>query len=488
MLTLPSRGGAESAELLEGVAQYRQENYEEAIELFIRARAVEPESSTAAFLLGLSYKQTLKYHKALPHLEDAVRLKPRIRDAVVELAYICLQLEKTEAAAEWIAVAEAEEIFPPRIAFLKGLLFQKQGQTEAAVSAFEKARRLDPSMTQSAEYNIALSYMKGRKLREAEARLRSAIQYDPQSDLATFARRYQDLLARRIRMEKPLRLTFAMFGQYDTNVVLRPSDSQSAGTITDEASPALATNLRVDYVPLLNSPWLFNAQYSYYGRLHKKHSTSHDIITNSVYAAPGYNFGEFSVSLASRYTHALLRDPSYKHYSDGLSVGPVIRTLFGNNHIFEAYAGYVYTEYIESPLTPEEDRDSNSFDTYLSWLWLFRENAFLNLRYEFTDEGADGANWDNQSHRISASATIPVIDKLNLQLNGDTRLQNFDNKHTTLGKTRRDKIYQLSSGLNWEFLNNTLLVLQYNYTRADSNLSVYDYDRHIYSLGIEMKF
>ena len=30
--------------------------------------------------------------------------------------------------------------------------------------------------------------------------------------------------------------------------------------------------------------------------------------------------------------------------------------------------------------------------------------------------------------------------------------------------------------------------LQYTYARADSNISVYDYDRNIYTAGIEYRF
>jgi len=49
--------------LQEGINQYNEGNYEEAIEVLQKVRAQEPASSVAAFFLGLAYKQTQDYEK-----------------------------------------------------------------------------------------------------------------------------------------------------------------------------------------------------------------------------------------------------------------------------------------------------------------------------------------------------------------------------------------------------------------------------------------
>lgn len=60
----------EKSVLQQGIDQYQQENYEEAIELFTKVRRQEPASSQTAFFLGMAYKQVQDYQKAAVHLGD----------------------------------------------------------------------------------------------------------------------------------------------------------------------------------------------------------------------------------------------------------------------------------------------------------------------------------------------------------------------------------------------------------------------------------
>jgi len=270
-------------------------------------------------------------------------------------------------------------------------------------------------------------------------------------------------------------------------VVLKPTEASLAADVTDEESSAATTTVRIDYVPIIEGPWLFNAQYSFYGNFHDKHSTTHDVISNGIYVAPGYNFGEYALNLAVRYNHTLVRGTSYKRYVDSLSAGPLLRTLVGKNSILELYAGFDKKEYFRPPLTPEEDRDSDTLSTYISWIWLFKEGAFFNLKYEFSDVDTDGAWWDNNGNGFLVNTSIPLMEKLKLQVSGQMLLQDYKNYHTTFAKERADEIYQGSLGFTWEFFENANLVIQYTKTRADSNIGIYDYSREVYTAGVEYK-
>ena len=490
ILTFSLPGGAfcEESPALKGIEQYKQENYEEAIELLKEARAEDPASSLVAFMLGMAYKRVLQYENALPHLEAALSLEPKIREAVLELAFVYFRLNQDEDAEKWLSVAKSENMFPAKRLFLEGLIFQKQGKTEEAVAAFEAAKAEDPSMTQSSDYNIALSWIKAKKLKNAREKLQAVVLEDPNSDLSEFARRYQTLLDKQIADFRSLRLTFGVFGQYDSNVVLKSSDSSSASNVSNEDSAALATNLRLNWLPQLEGPLLFNAQYSFYGRFHNNHSTSHDTVANSIYIAPGYSFGDTALNLTGRYTHSMLRDPGYKHYSSEFNIGPMLRTILNEEHILEVYAGYSFKENAKAALAAEEERDGERLSAYISWIWGLSRGTFLNLRYEFSDENAEGQNWKNQGHRMAGSLSLPIGDSLKLQVGGDIFSQEYDSRHTTFGKTRKDMVYQGFTGLTWNFYKSMRLVSQFTYTRADSNIAIYDYDREIYSLGLEYDY
>ena len=278
----------ESSLLKDGIEQYKEENYEEAAEILIKARGQNPKSSPAAFFLGLTYKHMMNYQKALENFRDAVTLTPKIREALVELIDIAIQLRELEEANKWIAVAEEQKIFAPRIAFLKGQLLVKEGKNLKAVEAFEKARSLDESLSQSVEFQIALCYMKEKDLKKAKERFQASILQDPESDIATFARQYQDMVEKRIELERPFRITLAVSGKYNTNLLSNQNDHEFTHGGTNEEVYSTAPSLRINYAPRLKGPWLFTAQYAFSGDFHDKHSTSRDTISNSISIFPGY--------------------------------------------------------------------------------------------------------------------------------------------------------------------------------------------------------
>lgn len=487
-LFIPNAFCQQPPSLQKGIDQYKQENYEEAIELLKKARSEDPGSSAAAFFLGLAYKQIMDYEKALENLRDAATLSPRIKEAVIEIVDVALQLGRLQEAKKWIEVAEKENIAPAKTAFLKGLILTEEGKNLEAAKAFEQAKSLAPSISQAADIQVALSYMRERELKKAKERFQKAILYDPQSDLAGFARQYLSMVEERLFAERPFRFSLGVFGGYDDNMVLMPTDESVATGITNEASGFLNSSFRATYYPNLKGPWLFNAQYGIASSLHRKNVHTHDSLSNTISVTPGYNFGKYALNLATSYSHALVRGPSYKKYSGSLSSGPLFRLALKNNQLLELFAGYINNEYFQPALTDVDDRDSDGWTASTSWIWLFRKDSFLNLRYRYSDLNADGRNWDNQSHSLSANFAIPVMEKVMLQLSGQVAEEEYDHVNTWFNVQREDTIYNLSGGFTWDCYKNTVLVVQYTHIRDDSNIAIYDYKRNMYTLGMEYRF
>jgi len=475
--------------LKEGIDQYKEENYEEAAEILEEVRHLYPKSSPAAFFLGMTYKQMMNYPKALTNFRDAVTLRPRIKQALIELIDVAVQLGKIEEAKEWIAVAERYEIFAPRMAFLKGQLLIKEGKNREAVTAFERAKSLDASLAQAADIQIALSYVKDKQLKKAQERFLTAILQDPESDLATFARQYQDMVEKRMELERPLRVTFAISEQFNTNLLSNPSDPAFTSGAVDQQVFSTAPSLRVNYAPTQTGPWLFTAQYNLSGNLHDEYSTSRDTVSTSVSIVPGYNFGTYSLNLPITYNYSLLRAPSYKDYSDSLSTGLMARKAFGGHHMIELFGGFNRKEYFQLPTREEEDKDATGYNAYISWIWII-EGIFLNLKYEYIYEDADGKWWDNEGHKFSANAVLPLVDRVKLQLSGQSYYQDYRNNHLLLSDKdkRDDETHTASVGLTWEFMKNTSMILQYTKTRVNSNIGYYEYEQGLYSTGLEYRY
>ncbi len=494
IVTLPvtAFGGAPET-IKEGIGQYQAQNFEEAVELFQKARDEAPQSSEAAFWLGMAYKQQNNFQDSLPHLRAAVTLTPHVKEAAVELIDVLYRLDKLEEARQWIDVAEREKIFPGKTAFLKGMVQAKEGRYPESITSFETAKELDKSYTQAADFQIGLSYMLDRKYKQAAERFRVTVTQDPVTDLAAFARRYQDLVEERSWIERPVRLTLSLLGQYDTNMLQEPRIYHGIGEAGEQQSFAMLNTARVDIVPTLPGRWLFNASGALSHSIHEKNSTSHDLLASTLSVAPGYSFGRFAVNLSANYTYIVKRNPSYTRYSDNFSGGPLIRFLLTEeqDQILELYAGYLRKDYFVLPLDPNEDPRASGLDSYLSWVRMFKNGAILNLKYGFTVENSEGANARNRGHRFTANSIIPLRQQLKLQLGADVFLQDFENASTIPGfdgAKRRDRVYTGIAGLTWDVHKNLSLMIQYTGIRAYSNIFAYDYDRSIYSVGAEFRF
>jgi len=224
----------QSPSLEEGVGLYKAEKYDQAVNALLKARQDDPGSTTAAFFLGMAYKQLMDYKEALGPLEDAVTMTPRIKEALIELIDVNVRLGKTEDAKKWIAVAEQEKIQPANTAFLKGLVLIQEGKNREAAASFENAKALDPKIAQASDIQIAMTKVRESELKDAKQSFESAITADPNSDLAGFARQYLAKVEDTLYAKRPLRFTLSAFGQYDDNMVLKPSDDDFATGVTDE--------------------------------------------------------------------------------------------------------------------------------------------------------------------------------------------------------------------------------------------------------------
>lgn len=485
-LAYPALAQQPSAKMEEGIMQYRQENYENALKLFEEERKTNPASSIAAFFLGLTQKQLLKYEEAAANLEASITLEPRIKDALVELIDVLYRMGRHKEALQWVTEGERLNIHPAKMAFLKGLLLQQEGDMVGADAAFDRARNIDPTLAQSAEFQKAIGHLKEQELEKARERFQASIQQDPASDLATFARHYVDALDRQLFLQRPIRFTLGLFGQYDTNVVLKPSEDLSyLEPVTDEESYVMSTNFRIDYRPALKGPFLFNAQYSFMSNFHQKHSTTHDLMGNSISVNPGLSVGKSAFTAAFSYSHFLIHGTRYMEY---LNVGPLYRLAAGNNSIIEVFGGYLKKNYFRDFLMKDEDRDVDGTNAYVSWIYLFMEDAFLNIKYEVSRERADGVNWDNTSYDMTVNTLFPVTETVKIQLGGGLFSQDFAHTHTVFGVERRDRVYSGTAGIIWECFENARAIAQYSHTNCNSNIEMYDYTRGIYTIGLEYRF
>ena len=468
-----------------GIGLYKHENYDEAIAVLKKAREEDPQSTIAAYYLGLAYKQAQNYKEAAVHLQGAVTMTPKIKGALIELIDCLYQTGQTEEAHKWIQEAEADGIRPAQTAFLKGMVLSKEGKLDDAVASFRNAKELDTSMQQASDYQIGLANLKSGKFGEARDAFQQLILVDPNSTMAYFANTYMDAVKDMVKPRQPFRASGGIYWQYDSNVVLQPSSANIGTDISDKADSREVTTAMAEYNHVFNNMFSLRAQYFLYWA--KQNNLGfYDTLSNTFILQPGMSLKNGQLSLPVGYNLTRVND---KAYLSSPSVSGVYNQMVGNHNMAKVYLKYAYNDYMWAPKLEDEDRTGNDFGGGVGWYYFFMKNkGFINLRYSLMKEWTEGSNWDNWENNFNATALVPVMDKLNVTVSGNLSAQYYNNSNSVFHVYRRDQVWTLSALAAYKFYKDSEIQLQYTYVNDSSDISVYSYTRDIYSAGIEIKF
>ncbi|MBI5748218.1 MAG: tetratricopeptide repeat protein [Nitrospinae bacterium] len=385
-------------ELKQGIFNLKEENYEEAVEDFKKARELNPDSSITAYYLGIAYKKIQNYPEAKTHLKDALTLSPKVKEAVVELADVLYQLGEMKEALKEIEIADSQGMNTPQTTFLKGMLLLKLGMesdivieeniiiyggknysytknddgtitieegplssrkfyvaNKEAKESFKKAKTLDEKLTTSSDFQIAMATMQEGDLNEARDIFKEIIIKDPNADIAQFANQYIDAITKRIKEERPYRLTAGIQYQHDSNVILKPGDVTASAGISGESDSAGIINLRGEYLPGLKAPFGLKTQYSLYQNLHGR-LKNYDVQSHSIAIVPNYNLTSGSISLLTSYN---LTRVDNLDYLKTLTLSPTYTFFISKTQFATGSLKYQDKKYVKAPTGADEDREGS---------------------------------------------------------------------------------------------------------------------------------
>src|SRR3990170_1323234 len=256
---------------------------------------------------GIADLKAENYKEAIIHLKDAVTLRPGVKDGFLDLAELYYYTGQSEESLKQLGFAEEKNVRPAQTAFLKGLVLMRLERNKEAMEAFNKAKSLEASLVQAANYQIGVALIKEGKGEEAGTMFREVIIADPNSDMAQIANQYIEALSRRAEEERPLRLSVGASYQYDDNVILKPSDQTASGGITGEEDSVYIATFRAEYAPRFSGPLGIKAQYSLYYNDHEKFG-SYDVISQTIALVPGYTTRDSMLNMLLSYNFTWVDD------------------------------------------------------------------------------------------------------------------------------------------------------------------------------------
>lgn len=485
-LTLASPGGAWAAPpaasglVEEARQQLSRENFEEAQELLSRAWREGVRTPEAAYLLGRTYRSMLNYPEARRYLEEAVRLKPGYQEAQLLLADVLLSLDQPAPARSLLKELEAKGYEPGNTAFLLGQAAYKEKNYPQAVDYFRQAQK-DPRLAQDAKFQESMALAAQNRLPEAQKAMQEAIGLNPLSPTAGMAQGFASSLASRSKDYQRFRFYGTVGFDYDSNVTLSSGDPGSAQLVSGKADGFYSQSALFEYNLMRPGPFALWGFYSYYQNFHFKLG-NYDLWSNTVGLAPTYTWANSRLWVPFAYNYSNVGSDKY---STSYNLAPTYLYLFTPNQGVEVGARLARRYYWFPFPFQQEDRSGRTVGGTLAYYRFFKnQEGYFQARFSYEHDFTGGNNWDSNNYRLGLAVLYPATQSLKIRAFTDFTLQPYQYQWTDGNPfvrypKRDDKILMAGVEVTQQIYKGLEINAHYYYVREDSNIPLYDYDRHI---------
>ncbi len=466
-----------------------QENYEEALELLRRSWERGPRTAEKAYLLGQVNRRLLRYTEARANLEEALRLQPHYPEAQLLLADTLIALDQPEQAEPYLQRLEAAGYQPGQTSFLLGMAAFKQKRFERAATYFRRAQQ-DPRLAQDAKFQESMALAAQDKIPEAQRTMREAVSLNPRTATGGYAQGYLAAMEMRLKEVKRFRANVALGFDYDSNVTLQPGSEVAAQQVSGQGDVLYTQLANLEYNVVPSGPFALWASYGYFQTLHRR-LTKFDMISNTAGLTPAYTFANSRLWMPFTFNYTDVE--SDKYYTSFL-LAPTYLHLITPKIGLEVGARFSRFYYWFPFFIPEDNRSGRSAGGSLGvYYFLANQEGYVQLRFGYDHYATSGSNWDNNAYRLTLGGLYPLTSRLKVRGFVDLAFQPYTN--TWVGNNlaaanpkRDDTILILGAEATYNLWKGLELNGHYFFIRNNSNIALYDYNRHIIGMQLGYRY
>jgi tetratricopeptide (TPR) repeat protein len=479
-----------------GLVEFHAKRYTEALTLFDRAVAADPNDALALFYRATTHARLKNYSLAIPDLELALRLRPDFDQAALELGIARIETEDYSNAIVALQRARRSPSLDAKASLFLGLAQLRTRQLDAAQQSFAHVATLDPSLNLQAQYYLGVVAYLMERWDDARRHFEAVVATGPRTNMGREAAGFLQRLGGGDGKERPYTVYGAVGTQYDSNVALVGEESLGVSNKADGLVVLTAGGvyrpLQTDSVEVLLGYELFQ---SLHFDLHRFDLQDH---------RPEVHFvgkhGPLRYGLLARYEFMLRDTHSFLNQVTGLPWLLLAENDFGRTEVFYRVRFRSFEE------DAFNNRDAvNHAPGIRQFIYLGAPERFLSAGYQFdredptrTNNDAERFAYDGQEFNASLGWLFPadVAAQLTYAYRQETYPANSLSENsfqagsgqlaTTEG--RLDKIHEVAAVVQWPFLKYYELLAGYYGTFNGSNDPIFDYDRHIVSLTLQASF
>jgi hypothetical protein len=337
---------------------------------------------------------------------------------------------------------------------------------------------MSASIKPSASYYAGICHYQLSQFDQALARFDETAETAETEFMRADARRWAaDIRARQGR-EKSLRLYARTGYLYDDNVGLAPLDSD---TFAEEGDQAAVFFFSGQYTLPVSGPLDVGAGYSHYQTFYRD-LNDYDLTGSIPEVFIRYRLSQFTYGLTYAPSYYWVADDSYLMQHQ---IRPEVRWQFTDADEAVLSYGYARNHYFT-----DDRRDGHANEVNMNLFHAVKPmDGFFYLGAGYEDNSATHPDEYFTEMTGRAGVNAGLLKTLRLDLGGECNDKDYDNADSFYKKNREDSRYALTVLLSWNpFVDWLGVAAEYTYSRNNSNIKDYDYERNTTAVFVTADF
>lgn len=461
-----------------GVFAYEEGNYTEARDFLLKAVKLDPENARANFYLGQVYVKLDRLDLAEHYFSAALSQDSQVPGLGYALGYLFYQKDNYVKALQQFEQVVAEDPADVLAIYYSGISHYKLQQYEAAGEYLDRAARMSPTIEANGSYYAGICNYQLDRFDEAIKRFEHVMEIAAAKDLKENAELWVQAIKKRQAAARPYSLYLKTGYLYDDNVILEPADED---LIADESDSALLLYFSGKCDVIDGRRMTSGIGYSHYQTRYR------DLEEYDLTGSIGNFYLDYKLNNAV--TLGLKYLPTY-YWADSESylmqhqVTPYALWMIDHLNAVDFSYSYYRNNYFT-----DNSRDGHANEIsadYSRGFSDFRGYVFCGLGYEIYS--AFEEDQDYRELKAQLGISYDIFAATNITVYGNYYDKQYDHRDFTFDVKRDDSRYFASASITQTVWKQWLNVgAEYTYTKNNSNIADFDYERNAILLSVSVK-
>ncbi len=465
-----------------GIFAYEEKDYKSAEANFRKAIQMNPDHPLYNHYMGKTFMEMERYQDAGKYLLKAFEINPDLSGLKYDMAILNYKRADYSKAADLFIKISQQNPSDAVSRYYAGMSLFKQEQYKDAVNYFTAASEKHPSLKTNSYYYAGICYLKTGENETAAEKFTYVKEHAESEILREYALKWLQAMEQQKKSMKPYHIYLKISYQYDNNVKLEPPNQQNIEYDDYEDKDDYFTKGYVSctYNFVHQKDYQIGAGYSYYQTLYN-HLHEYNL-TGSIFNLYA-NYHSDPVILGISYI------PSYYWLdSDIFLMRHQIRTDIRWNIDKNVMSRLSYT-YSGDNYFEDNESDGHSNEVLSDIYYRIGNKGYLLWELGYEKNSASGDDKDYSLINTKLGIMINLLWDINFAVTGEYSSKKYDNPDSDAYIKRRDNKYNgnisLSRMIFYEWLD---ISAEFDYTKNDSNMDDYEYERRATAFSVNLIF